>query len=156
MAQNILGLCGYAGSGKDALGKLLVERHGFKRIAFADALKRHCMARGWDGQKDEKGRRLLQEVGMEMRDRDPDFWVSIALDKIDRERIVFTDVRFPNEVRAIRSLGGAIVRIIRPGVGPVNDHVSEVACDGIKADYDILNDGDLTALAQVAESLALL
>jgi len=36
----VVGLCGYRGSGKDTLAKQLVERLGFKRISFADLLKK--------------------------------------------------------------------------------------------------------------------
>lgn len=36
----IIGLSGYARSGKDTLGSILVEEHGFTQIAYADALKR--------------------------------------------------------------------------------------------------------------------
>lgn len=35
----MLGLSGYARAGKDALASILVEHHGFERIAFADALR---------------------------------------------------------------------------------------------------------------------
>ncbi len=35
----IVGLCGRKGSGKDAVASVLVQRHGFVRVAFADALK---------------------------------------------------------------------------------------------------------------------
>jgi cytidylate kinase len=38
--KTIIGLCGYARSGKDTLGSLLVERLSFKRISFADTLKK--------------------------------------------------------------------------------------------------------------------
>ncbi len=36
----ILGLCGMAGCGKDTVADILVNEHGFKRIAFADALRK--------------------------------------------------------------------------------------------------------------------
>src|SRR5690606_11910165 len=35
----IIGLAGFAGSGKDAAAKFLVEHHEFARLAFADKLK---------------------------------------------------------------------------------------------------------------------
>lgn len=35
----IIGLSGYAQSGKDTIGSFLVKEHGFVRFAFADALK---------------------------------------------------------------------------------------------------------------------
>lgn len=38
----IVGLAGKKGSGKDTVGKYLVDNYGFERIAFADALKDVC------------------------------------------------------------------------------------------------------------------
>lgn len=38
----IIGILGEAGSGKDTVGKLLVEHHGFYALAFADPLKLFC------------------------------------------------------------------------------------------------------------------
>lgn len=38
--KTIVGLCGYARSGKDTLGSVLVERLNFRRISFADMLKK--------------------------------------------------------------------------------------------------------------------
>lgn len=37
--RNIIGLSGYARSGKDTAAEYLVREHGFTRIAFADALR---------------------------------------------------------------------------------------------------------------------
>jgi hypothetical protein len=38
--KTIIGLCGYAQSGKDTFGKMMVEKLSFKRISFGDALKK--------------------------------------------------------------------------------------------------------------------
>lgn len=38
----IVGLLGLAGSGKDTVADLLVQEHGFAKLAFADPLKRIC------------------------------------------------------------------------------------------------------------------
>ena len=35
----IIGLTGYAQSGKDTVAKILVENYGFTRIAFADKIR---------------------------------------------------------------------------------------------------------------------
>jgi hypothetical protein len=37
--MTVIAFSGYAGSGKDAVGRILVERHGYQRLAFADTLK---------------------------------------------------------------------------------------------------------------------
>ncbi len=35
----IIGLTGYAQSGKDTVANILVERYGFTRVAFADKIR---------------------------------------------------------------------------------------------------------------------
>ena len=46
---NIIGICGFAGSGKDTVGQHLVEKHGYTAMAFADPLKDcHSSIFGWD------------------------------------------------------------------------------------------------------------
>lgn len=54
--------------------------------------------------------------------------------------IVIDDLRFPNEERVVRSLGGVIIHVSRPGVGPA-EHESELFIPD--ADVVIDNDGDL-------------
>lgn len=66
---------------------------------------------------------------------------------------IITDVRFPNEAKAIKDRGGIIVRIDRPGVNPVNAHPSETALDNWDFDYKIANVSDLVALRQSVEVL---
>jgi hypothetical protein len=47
--MDIIALVGFIGSGKDTVGRYLVEEHGFFDMAFADALKDTCAAIfGWD------------------------------------------------------------------------------------------------------------
>lgn len=75
-------------------------------------------------------RALLQRLGTDAgrRHLGENVWVDAAMRDLP-ERTVFTDVRFPNEADAIRAAGGKVVRIVRPGTGPVNDHPSETALD---------------------------
>lgn len=40
MSRNIVGLAGFAQSGKDSVGKILTTKYGYKRLAFADALRK--------------------------------------------------------------------------------------------------------------------
>lgn len=156
----ILGLSGFAGAGKDEVAKILVERHGFTRVAFADPLKDVASALGWDGKKNDKGRKFLQDLGVGVRDHlDYEAWVRAAEEQIEEilGPVVISDVRFPNEVFMVRRRGGTLVRVERPETGAVNDHVSEHAVTAQDCDYQLSNDGTLDDLpARVEQMLSVL
>lgn len=71
--------------------------------------------------------------------------------------IVADDVRFPNEVEAIRSLGGMIIRVERPVRGHLDgsaaDHVSETQDLG-EPDMVLLNDGEPHLLLARADMIS--
>lgn len=165
---NIIGLTGYAQSGKDTFASILVEKYGYSRIAFADKIRDFlygvnpmvaCSPTGylqdlvnlvgWDKAKQEpQVRRLLQDLGISARDLiSEDIWVTAALSSVSKDqRVVITDVRFENEAAMIKSMGGQLWRVKRSGVGPVNDHVSESEMDGYKVDQIFVNNGTLEDL----------
>ena len=153
----IVGITGYAESGKDSLGKCFVDNHGYTRVAFADAVKLMALDHhGWDGRKDEAGRALLQEVGSMMRDEYEHYWVDAAFAEVAKhEHVVLTDLRYANELARLRQLGGVFVRVIRPGVGPVNDHPSETALNDQPADVTVINDASLAKLELCAAAIAM-
>lgn len=168
----IVGFTGYAGSGKDEAAKALCSL-GWERIAFGDAIRevalgfnpivaddkghhhmtlRSFVARyGWDDAKRlfSDVRRTLQYTGQTLRNVDEDFWVNIVKRKIaalDKPRVVVPDVRYPNEAE----MCDIVIRIVRPGVGLVNDHESEMALD--KECYaTIVNDGSVDALHRAVQ-----
>lgn len=143
----IVGLSGYARSGKDEAAKILVEEFGFVRISFADKLRDFLYALnpiveigvngeyirlqevidhfGWDGYKDtpyvSEVRPLLQRLGTEAGRTVlwDSIWIDAAFAGLAKNgRYVIADARFPNEAEAIESRGGQIVRIERAGNGP--------------------------------------
>lgn len=151
----VLGLSGKARSGKDFLAKNVVVPMGFLPFALADHFKVTVGAKSvlsdgtrfdvdvkqlWETDKDELHRTALQEEGTE-RGRNvfgENIWVrhlELWFYKLHRvygfDRFVVTDVRFPNEVEWIQSLGGKVYRIV--GRGGLNDsreaHASEQALD---------------------------
>jgi len=124
----VIGLSGKARSGKGSVVQLsqILMQHGdteveVRQVSFATALKDMAREQGWDGKKDEKGRTLLQDLGMKMRKEDPDYWVKAAMRKVNEIRssspatkIVFIpDCRFINEAEAIIHSTGFIWRIER-------------------------------------------
>ena len=151
-----VGFIGFAGSGKDTAAQALTKRN-WVRVAFADRLKELAINFGWDGQKDERGRALLQDLGMAARRYNPNFWIE-QLTWPTKSRAhnlpqVFTDVRFQNEADYVRSIGGIIVRIVRPGIISGN-HESELKQSEIAADIEIVNDGTIEDLHNKIRAIA--
>jgi dephospho-CoA kinase len=174
----IIGITGLAGHGKDTIGNILVEQHGYTRAAFADKVREAALAinphvrhgsvarrladlvfvEGWDNAKQSSDvRQLLQRIGTDMGRNllGADVWINALFRTLDDSKnYVITDVRFPNEVDAIRQRGGEIWRVHRPnydnGVG--SDHESEQFVEKIKADVVVINDGTFNELTwNVAE-----
>ena len=109
---------------------------------------------GWDKAKQEpKIRELLQGIGVAARNNIHDkVWINAALTNMQpNKRYVITDVRFNNEIYALKDLGAEIWRIERPGVGPVNNHVSEKELEGFSTDRSLLNVGTLDELTELVK-----
>lgn len=106
---------------------------------------------GWDGYKNyqyaESIRELLQRLGTEAGRQTlwDTIWIDAALTEFDDDaRLVVSDARFFNEFDAVRERGGRVWRIERPGVGPANDHPSEMeAVDYPHFELTLNNDGTL-------------
>lgn len=143
---------GKARSGKDTCGDHLVSAHGFKRYAFADRLKEIALEMGWNGEKDEKGRALLQELGTVGRNYDGNMWIRHVTEKIERENpenAVITDCRYKNELDEIMAFAerkgykAVPVLITRAGAGlsgKLGEHPSEREFENVPA-VILHNDG---------------
>lgn len=175
----LIGLTGYAGSGKDTVREILESHHDLDGLAFADSI-REMLAALFDScgvktewmtdrelkEKEIPGlgasyRQLAQELGTAWgRNIHPDFWLKIAASKIAMYRdhgslgVVISDCRFPNEAAWVKAQGGVIWRIIRPGVEPVRAHASEDLIASLPYDYVIDNSGSIDRL-QHAVAMAL-
>lgn len=169
----LIGLAGSMGAGKDTVASILVRDHGFTRLAFADAIKDMLLKLDpfvpWTGggirlsklMGDIKAttvdemkhlpevRRMLQALGVAIRDIDPFFWVDTVYGKLaNYPRVVITDVRFPNEVEWVNSLTAPVYRVVgfREGIPDLfSDHISEKALDGYPLEV-IDNSGSIADL----------
>ena len=110
---------------------------------------------GWETAKTAypEVRQLLQRMGTEVgREMFGDScWTDMALRQAaHHRRVVFTDVRFANEAKLVRGMGGEVWLVSRPGTGPVNDHASDRI--DFPTDHVFMNDGGVgdleTNLAQ--------
>jgi hypothetical protein len=106
-------------------------------------------------------RDLLQKLGTEaMRNGlHQNVWVNaLFADFKEDMHWVVTDMRFPNEYKAIKDKGGITIRVNRPGHGTsmtdlASAHPSETALDGFEFDYTINNDGDLENLISLVREI---
>lgn len=70
-----------------------------------------------------------------------DIWVASVENKLrqTKDNIVISDVRFPNEVTAIKNSGGLVVRVVR-GQEPAWLRVAQSACAGDNKSIRLMND----------------
>jgi hypothetical protein len=154
---------------------------GFRRVAFADAVRDFTYTvnpwvselanvrlqnivdqMGWEeAKRGDEVRRLLIAVGAAARDYDPDFWVNAALWSVDAledlgHDVVITDVRYPNEVKAIKERQGHVIRIDRPSVPDTGDSADDALAGYDEWDAIITNtDGPVEDLVnEVLESVS--
>ncbi|MEJ2197232.1 MAG: hypothetical protein P8X54_01500 [Desulfuromonadales bacterium] len=117
---------------------------------WADFVADHSEIQDRKGQTAVTVRRILQWWGTEYRrNEDADYWTkawSRKVEQLDLEQlhVLIDDVRFMNELNAIKGHGGLIIKIERPGFDGANNHASETSLDDYAAwDGTIVNDGTL-------------
>lgn len=142
----------------EADGKTVLVAH------YADLLKYICRTfYNWNGEKDKKGRTLLQETGVKFRDYDYNFWVNfiinvLAVNNGKWDYVLIPDTRFPNEITRFKveaAFDVSTVRVVRPNFTSTlseeqQKHTSETALDDWDFDYCAENKGDDTFRLEVA------
>ena len=171
--MKVITISGKAQHGKSTAATYLkkhFESRGAKVLItnYGDLLKYICRQFfGWNGEKDEYGRSLLQHVGTDVvRTKSPDLWVEFVTAILrffpdQWDYVLIPDTRFPNEVELPKAAGLDVshLRIIRDGfVSPLTPeqqaHISETALDDARPDYVVRNDGTLEDFRQKLVELA--
>lgn len=168
----IIGITGKLGSGKSTIAEYLVDKHNYIEYSFATPLKQIGGIFGFTydqlyGTQENKleihpywgvsSREFLQKVGTELfREALPKIipemkissvWVDLFKLKFYEtpDIYVISDVRFLDEAKAIRDLGGIIIRTERTNrtlsiTQKETQHRSEIELERIPANYVINND----------------
>jgi len=156
MTMLIIGIAGGKRSGKTLLANMLAERYGLLHTSFAAPIREftaNLLGGSLEQLEVEKEspiawlngitpREIMQTLGTEWGRMliAPDLWVRVCMRKVaGAGRAVISDVRFPNEARAIRDAGGHVIRLHRWG-GSTDPHVSELPLDRALVDCEITND----------------
>ena len=168
--QRIIGLYSPAPqSGKSTVAAYL-EQQGYAIVPFAETLKLMLIpmleSLGYDNcganylvhqakqvvvqDAGVSVRHMLQTLGTEWGRQciHPEIWTRCWKGRADRfDAVVADDVRFPNEAKMIKLLGGEMWRIDRPDATNTFDHASEGSLNTYrKFDRYITNDGTVDEL----------
>ena len=158
-----IGFCGKAGVGKTTACNFLetLSKSNTILLPWAYDLKRICREEfGWDGEKDEKGRKLLQTLGTECGRMYGGelFWVNKWQDAIDRfvdateseagSLVLNDDTRFDSEAKHIKDQDGILIQLTGRGLdlGKNSGHSSEMGIDPQYIDLTIDNSGSMEEL----------
>jgi hypothetical protein len=161
----IINLAGKAQNGKDTTAVILKQKLEIKGkeviiMHYADLVKYLCKQYfNWDGNKDEKGRTILQYVGTDVvREKKPNYWVDFIVGFIEMfqdkyDYAIIADCRFPNEIDTWKKDGWSSMSIKIDRIGFVNNlteeqknHPSETALDNYKFDYYMNINGGIEEL----------
>lgn len=168
----IFAISGKAQHGKDTLANILYEEltnKGYRVLLthYADLVKYIAKTFfNWDGEKDEKGRTLLQYIGTDVvRKQKPNYWVEFVLDIINLfgdnwDCVIIPDTRFPNEVDMLKEHYQKVehIRVVRPDFEtPLTEeqrnHISETALDDIIPDVTFYNDGTIKDIRETISNM---
>ena len=116
--MKLIGICGKAGSGKSTVANIIENCLKTKKmpaiLSFSNEVKKiakSCF--GWNGEKDENGRKLLQMIGKAGRLYDKNIWIkylhkelmNYIYAKINLKNtfdfVIIDDVRFDNEAKYV-------------------------------------------------------
>ena len=171
-------LFGKMRSGKDTVGKILIDEYHFKRFAFGDGIGEIIEKYFPEALAGGKPRKHYQHIGQELRVLNPDVWVNYLISNIKEfelvckvfnmpEKVVITDGRQFNEAEKLREEGFLIIKVTTPEelrfkrmkeLGDVFspeqlNHETELQVDMIQADIEIINDGSLDDLRSKVQKI---
>jgi len=154
-------------SGKMQVGKTtsadyLVRRYGFVKLSFAEKLKE--IAHDLFPEQfeiDEKPRKLLQDLGMKMREIDEDVWARYVIRKVEslpkENNGAIDDLRFLNEYEAVKNAGFFVVRIVRDvHPSPLSNHQRETEVEKMPFDWVIYNTSTFERLYDALDRVLML
>lgn len=164
--MKVICISGKAQHGKDTTAVFMKDAledrgHSVLVAHYGDLVKYVCKTFfGWNGEKDEAGRTLLQRIGTDViREKEPDYWVGFIESilrnfKDEWDYVLIPDCRFPNEIEFLKAQGYDVlnIRVVRTNfVSPLTEeqqnHTSETALDRYIPDVFLANDGSIGALA---------
>ena len=159
-----IALVGYAGTGKDEVGKILMLHYGYKRIAMGDIIKDEMDARlqsligisAWT--KDRVDNKVIRPLLVRYGDNHFERLTKVITTQAQESTfpVVNTRILRIEEIQAWKSINGRVFRVVRKNVGPAEPREEEEMDKAMKLrifDDVIFNDGDLDDLSQAVTKM---
>jgi hypothetical protein len=127
--MDVIGLSGQMRNGKDVISDYLANKLNWHRAAFAANVKKvfvdafsvdYDFIEDWKVKDEnppgfsEKVRKALQKIGDGFREIKEDVWINLTIKNLKGPTII-SDIRYINELKKIRELGGINILVYREG-----------------------------------------
>ena len=166
----VIGLSGKAEHGKTTAANYVrpeLEKLGYKTdiVPLAKRMKEQAKMLGWDGEKDEKGRRLLQEISWPIKHYfGEDIYAKWCLEQAQEAKLdilLIDDVRMLAEIEYFRRVKDEgliddfqLIRVNRPNhKSKLNEKqladVSETQLDNYEFNYIYENQGTISEFGEL-------
>ena len=103
----------------------------------------------------EAHRPFVIALGEALKSLNPDILLNITKNKIKSSAkfLIIEDLRLPNEVNYVIENNIPIIKIVRPDIEMVNNHITETNIENIQENIRVVNDGSLEDLFVEAEKI---
>lgn len=156
MEKRVVIMNGMGGSGKDTFVEMCGKHTSIVNISSVDKVKEAAKTLvGWNGDKDEKSRKLLVDL-KRLSIEYNDYPTKYILDEYEKfkqsdNNILFVHIREISEIEKLKSLLSAeTVLIVNPRVPDITSNESDANVAKYTYDYTIENAGTLDELEEKA------
>lgn len=165
-------IAGKCHSGKDTVSKYIEKyttQHNlrFIKLQFSSYIKNYAkLITNWDGNEDNKPRKLLQELGEDIRNNyNNKFFIDRVTDDINilskyTDIIAITDARLPLEINLIkeRFSNSYSIKIVRDNYNnnlPLEEanHITEIALDNYSNFDYMIHNNNLSDLEDIVNNM---
>lgn len=159
MKKEIIIINGSGGVGKDTFVEFCEEFASVKNISSVDKVKEAAkILVGWNGDKDDKSRKLLvdlKQLSIDYNDY-PMTYIKQEADEFmenEEQNMMFVHIREISEIEKVRNMLNAKTLLITSSrVAKITTNNSDANVDKYEYDYYISNDGTLDKLKEKAKS----
>lgn len=159
--KQIIIINGMGGSGKDTFVNFCSEYAKVLNVSSVDKVKEAAkILVGWNGEKDEISRKLLvdlKQLSINYNDYPTKYIINMAETfKNSEKEIMFIHIREIDEIKKIKELLHAKTLLITNSrVKIITSNASDANVNDYKYDFNILNNGTLKELENIAENFVL-